>query len=154
MATKKKSKRQTAPPRIQGETYIARKRSMSAHEMKCNHPKAYLLLDEIAVHARRKAGEVKTQKGFTYHLEAGEALVPPWNSMGKMFESREEHRHALKVLRDKYGQIKCRTAGSGRFTRSIAKLVSTDIFDVNEDVKSSIDAVKDRVKKAVEQVEK
>ena len=115
-------------------------------DLKRNHPNAFLLLDEIAAPAQRNDRMVFLKNGRTLFLEAGQALVPT-DPKDIGFKTRGQMRWALYYLK-KIGQIEYFADGKGKFKRTIATLISDDIFDINIDISKAIESVKSRIEKA------
>lgn len=102
--------------------YIQLFRSPETYNLLEEDPKAYLLLSQIALRAKRT-------DGFSAkNLEIGEAFIGDHEKIGL---TQGEYRGAKKRL-EKYGFASFRPTNKG----TIAKLISSSIFDINEETKA------------------
>jgi hypothetical protein len=102
------------------ETWVKVYRGKAAEELMAASPRAYLLLNQIAMRAQR------TNTFNRYDLDVGEALLGDFASL-KMTEG--QYRAAKKFLK-KHSFATFRTTNKG----TIAKLINTEIFDPNLEV--------------------
>jgi hypothetical protein len=100
-------------------SWVKLTRSENTVELIEKHPKAFLLLSQIALRARRTSSKVSG-------LEPGEALIGDFKKAGL---TQQEYRTA-KIILNKLGFATFRTTNRG----TIAKLLDTSIFDINIEV--------------------
>ena len=98
--------------------FIQLKRSVETRELLTRDPLAFALLTHIALRARWRS-ELSTDD-----LELGEALIGDFENYGM---TRREYRTRVGRL-VKWRKIEIRTTRKG----TIARLISTDVFDINE----------------------
>lgn len=106
-----------------GSGFVKMIRSAEADELR-KDPNAFTLLSLIANRARREPG-VEVHNGITVYLEAGEAMIGDYKSCGL---SESTYKTSKKKL-VRMGQI----TANGNTKGTIAKLINSNIFDINLD---------------------
>ncbi|MEN6384374.1 MAG: hypothetical protein ABFD79_04175 [Phycisphaerales bacterium] len=98
--------------------YIKYKRGYQTDELQRKYPNAFLLLAQIARRARR------TNEPNAEGLSIGEAEIGDYKLAG--IKKEQPYRTAKKIL-ERLGLVTFRGTNKG----TIAKLISTDIYDIN-----------------------
>lgn len=101
------------------EGFLKLNKSRMTDEM-LMEPACFMLLTQIAYRAKR------TQQVSLSNLSMGEALLGDYENIGL---TRQKYRTALDKLRE-WGLITTRTTNRG----TIAKLISKEVFDINEEI--------------------